>query len=555
MTNKLFCTKKPAQNLSFSFFPVSLHIMHHKILLLICFLLLSSPVAAEDSLPIIEVKADRKMIYPQRMELMGEETLMDVLQMLPSLMIAGYEDVITNYNLRIDNCPINGDTRLIISQMKAKDIAKIQVCDNTGVAKGTIGMNKVLDIYMKMPDAWQGFVEGQGAAGKKFEGIASANALYGSKHTDLYANISYRHQDVNEEYLSLHMTNRFDDRTRLLTFFTQQYLDRPSGTSRKVLGRARFFHNFNDRGTELLLASGYQYASDLVFSNKQPMFIVELNTPLLSDRLSMMVGVEGGYLMTSLKDTDWKWNVFNHDIYLQFTYSLPKWKFTAGNRVMSYNYKLTDSGNRQKHNDTRVNANGNIIYTPNNRHQILMGYYLKYYNPVYEAIAMESNMLSDEQWAITRGQLEERTIHQTKLSHVYSRQKLTVQTEASYYMIEDGENFVELGASAYWKTNWMSLTGGSNLYTARSETYASFRLAPTVFLPHQWQIGAQVVYYTKNSPRREMTGVPVYGCLSVNKQFGRKWNLSVDWHDMFDATCNDALVNRHAVNMKLQYRF
>lgn len=94
---------------------------------------------------------------------------MDILQMMPSLMIAGYEDVITNYNLRIDNCAINVDTRLVISQMKAKDIAKIQVCDNTGVAKGTIGMNKVLDIYLKMPDAWQGFVEGQGAAGRNLK--------------------------------------------------------------------------------------------------------------------------------------------------------------------------------------------------------------------------------------------------------------------------------------------------------------------------------------------------------------------------------------------------
>ena len=90
-----------------------------------------------------------------------------------------------------------------------------------------------------------------------------------------------------------------------------------------------------------------------------------------------------------------------------------------------------------------------------------LGYFRKYYNPVYEAIAMEANMLSDEQWAITKGQLDERTIHQMKLSHAYSRQRLTVQTEASYYIIEDGENFVELGASAYWKNNRMSLTGGS----------------------------------------------------------------------------------------------
>ena len=523
--------------------------------ILISIWLLSVTVSAADGLPVIEVRADRTVIYPQRMELTGEETLMDVLQMMPGLMMAGYEDVISGYNLRIGNCPINADTRLVISQMKAKDIDRIQVCDNTGVAKGTVGMNRVLDIYMKMPDAWQGFVEGQGAAAKKFEGIASANALYGSKHTDLYANISYRHHDVKEEYLSLHMTNRFDERNRLLTFFTQQYLDRPNGTSRKVMGRARFFHTFNDLGTELLLVGGYQYASDPLFSNKQPMYIAELNTPLLSDRLTMMLGFEASYLMASLKQTEWNWKVYNHDAYLQFTYSLPQWKLTVGNRVMFYDYKLMDASTGQRQSGVRDNANAGIIYTPDNRNQLQLGYFRKYYNPVYEAIAMEANMLSDEQWAITKGQLDERTIHQMKLSHAYSRQRLTVQTEASYYIIEDGENFVELGASAYWKNNRMSLTGGSNLYTAKSGTYASFRLAHTIYLPQQWQIGAQVVYYTKKSPRREVTAVPVYGCLSVNKQLGRRWHFCVDWHDMFDAFCSDALVNRHAVNMKVQYRF
>lgn len=519
-------------------------------------LLLSAVMAyPADGLPVIEMRADRTVIYPERMELEGEETLMDILQMMPTLMIAGYEDVITNYNLRIGNCPINADTRLILSQMKAKDIARIQVCDNTGVSKGTIGMNRVLDIYLKMPEAWQGFVEGQGAAGKRFEGIATANALYGSKHTDLYTNLSYRHRDVDEQYLTLHMTNRFDHRNRLLTFFTQQYLDRPYGNSRKVMGRARFFHTFNDLGTELLLVGGYQYASDPLLSYKLPMYIAELNTPLLSKRLSMMLGFEADYLMTGQKDTGRSWDAFNHDVYLQLTYSLPQWKFTVGNRVMFYNYKLTDGGNSQKHADTRNNTNASIIYTPDSRHQILLGYYRKYYNPAYEVLAMEADILSDEQWAITKGQLDERTIQQAKLSYAYSRQRLTVQTEASYCMIEDGENFMELSASAYWKTNGLSLTGGSSLYAFKSEAYASFRLAPTVFLPRLWQIGAQVVYYTKKSPRREATGVPVYGCLSVGKQFGRKWNVSVDWHDMFDAFCSDALVNRHAVNMKVQYRF
>ena len=298
--------------------------MYRHILILISFLLSSVSAFAEGDQPVVEIKAERTMIYPQRMELTGEETLMDILQMVPDLMIAGYEDVIENYNLRIDNCPMNGDNRLILSQMKAKDIAKIQVCDNTGVAKGTIGTGRVLDINMKMPDALNGFVEGQGDFGKDVAGIGTANALYGSKSTDLYANASYRHQDGNEEYLTLHMTNRFDARNKLLTYFTQQYLDHRSATSRKVMGRARYFHTFNDQGTELLIVGGYQYASDPVLSNKLPLYIVELNTPLFSKRLSMMLGVEGDFLMTKQKGTDRSWDVFNNDIYLQFTYSLPK---------------------------------------------------------------------------------------------------------------------------------------------------------------------------------------------------------------------------------------
>ena len=529
--------------------------MHRQVLILMSLLLFFVPMCAEDDLPVIEVKADRTMIYPQRMELTGEESLMDVLQMVPELMIAGYEDVIDSYNLRIDNCPMNGDTRLILSQMKAKDIAKIQVCDNTGVAKGTIGMGRVLDINMKMSEALKGFVEGQGDFGKTVQGIASVNVLYGSQNTDLYANASYRHNTGNEEYMTFHMTNRFDSKNRLLTYLTQQYLDVPSGTSRKVMGRARYFHTFNDMGTELLVVGGYQYASDPLLSNQLPLYTLELNTPLLSERLSMMLGFEGDFLMTKQKDTDRSWDVFNNDIYLQFTYALPQWRFTLGNRVMFYDYKMKDAGTTQKYVDTRDNANACVIFVPDNRNQIQLGYYRKYYNPSYLVLFMNTNTIIDEEWVKTEGLLEEWTINQVKLAYAYSQQKLTVQTEASYYIVEEGENFTQLGVSAYWKSNRLTLTGGSNLYIAKSGTYASLRFSPTAYLPREWQIGLQMVYYTSNSPRREETGVPLYGCLSVNKQLGKRWNIGVDWHDMFDAFYSEVKVNRHAANIKLQYRF
>ena len=529
--------------------------MNRHLFISIILLCLSACALADDDLPVVEMKADRTMIYPQRTELTGEETLMDVLLMVPDLIIANYEDVIAGYNLRIDNGPVNGDTRLVLSQMKAKDIAKIQVCTNTGVAKGTIGKGRVLDINMVMPDALSGFVEGQGDFGKNAEGNGTVNALYGSKHTDLYANASYRYQEGNKEYLTLHMTNRFDDKNRLLTYFTQQYLELPSNTTRKVMGRARYFHTFNEQGTELLIVGSYQYASDQFRSNKLPFYTVELNTPLLTDRLSMMLGVEGNFLMTEQKHQDRNWNVFNNDIYLQFTYSLPKWRFTVGDRVMFYDYKLKDGGRSKKHSDVRNNTNACVIFVPDKRNQIQLGYYRKYFNPSHDDLFTNTLTLSDEEWAITKGRLNERDINQFKMAYAYSKQKVTVQTDASYYAVEDDDNFTELGASAYWKTNGLTLTGGTNLYIASNSVYASVRFAPTAYLPHAWQVGMQMVFYTKKSPIREQTGVPVYGCMSVNKLLGRRWNLGVDWHNMFDACCRDAEVNRHAANVKIQYRF
>lgn len=517
--------------------------------------LCSAIMLANDSLPIIEVKADRTMIYPQRLELTGEESLLDVLLMMPELMASGFEDVLDDYNLRIDNVPINGDVRLVINQMKAKDIAKIQVCTNTGVAKGTVGMGNVLDITMMMPDSVKGFVEAQGGFGKELEGNGTVNVLYGSARTDLYANATYRYQNGHKEYVSLHMTNRFDERNKLLSYLTQQYLALPEGHSQKIMGRARYFHTFNEAGTELLVLGGYQYASDPLYANQLPMFVLELNTPLPVKGLSLMAGVEGDYLMTRQKGTERNWNVFNHDIYLQVTYALPQWRFTAGHRVMFYNYQLADSGVVQKHFDVRNNTNACIIFVPNNRHQIQLGYYRKYYNPAYLTWFTDPNTIHNDEWAKVQGLLNERDINQIKLAYAYSQQKLTVQTEASLYIVEGDGLFGKLGASAYWKTQWITLTGGANLYVAQNTVFASIRCAPTAYLPRHWQIGLQMIYFTPQSPVRTLYGTPVYGCLAVNKQIGNFLNIGVEWHDMFDSFCPAAKVNRHAANIILQYRF
>ena len=530
--------------------------MFRPITLLICLLLMSVKTPAQSSLPIIEIKADRTMIYPQRIELTGQESLMDMLQMVPELMIAGYDELIDSYNLRIDNVPISGDKRLILNQMKAKDIERIQVCDNTGVAKGTIGLGKVLDINMKISTGLNGFAEGQADFGKDVQENGTVNAVYGSKGTDIYANAAYLYGEANREHVTFHMTNRFDDRNKLLTYFTQQHIEQPNNNDElKVMGRARYFHTFNDAGTELLLLGGYQYTSSHLVTNRLPIYVIELNTPLFTDKLSMMLGAEGDFPMTRQKSGDRHWRTFNNDIYLQFTYSLPRWRFTAGNRIMYYSYRVADDTDSRDYDDIRNNTNACVIFLPDDRNQLQLGYYRKYYNPAQDDLFLNTVSLAQDQWSVIRHKLDQRDINQVKLAYAYSKPQLTVQTEASYYIVEGDDNFTRVFASAYWKAKNLTLTGGVNLHIARDDSYASLRLAPTLNLPHTWQIGMQMVYYTGKAPYREEYGTPVYGCLSVNKQLGTHWHMGLDWHDMFDAWSSDAKVNRHAANLKLQYRF
>lgn len=513
-------------------------------------------MTAENSLPVIEMKADRTIVYPQRMELTGQESLMDILQMMPDLMIMGYDELLSSYNLRIDNVAINGDNRLILSQTKAKDIEKIQVCHNTGVAKGTIGMGNVLDINLKTPSGLSGFAEGQVESGKDTQGNGTVNALYGSEVTDIYANAAYRYQEVNREYVTLYMTNRFDDRNKLMTYFNQQYIGLPDNNrEQNLMGRARYFHTFNDLGTELQLLGSYQYSSTALVSNKLPIYVIELNTPLFTDKLSMMLGAEGDFLMTRQKSGDRHWHTFNNDIYLQFTYSLPRWRFTVGNRIMYYSYRLADDTGSRNYDDIRYNTNACAIYVPDNRNQLQFGYYHKYYNPDHEALFRNTIPVSDNEWGFIRHNLDERDINQVRLAYTYTKPLFTVQTEASYYIVEGDDNCARISASTYWKAGWLTLTGGANLYITQDDAHASLRLAPTVYLPHTWQIGMQMVYYTDKTPYREEYGTPVYGCISAGRQLDNHWQIGLDWHDMFDTWCSEAKVNRHAANIKIKYVF
>ena len=218
---------------------------------------------------VMELRSDRTIIYPQRMELTGEETLLDILEMYPDLMGAGFDDLLTgngaqdSYQLRMDNVAMSGDLRLLLTQIKARLISRIQICDNAGVAKGRTGDGRVIDInLLKAEEGAHGFLSLQGGSDKRL--APSANVRYGSERTDLWSALTYTHKDANNivnnvESMYIQMTNHLSPRDRLLSYVAQSSsVADKSGASTShsrnelFMARTRYFHTFNDQGTELL---------------------------------------------------------------------------------------------------------------------------------------------------------------------------------------------------------------------------------------------------------------------------------------------------------------
>lgn len=529
---------------------------------------------AAQELPVMEMKADRTVIYPQRIQLAGEESLLDILMMFPDIMQTGFESMIESYNLRLDNVPLNGNARLLCTQIKADLIEKIQICDNTGVAKGTEGMNRVIDITMKRFESGaHGFVSAQ-AASKHFYS-PSVELRVGSKSTDVYANASLANQSestiTNTPSLSLHMTNWLSERDRLLTYVThqtthyeksdyQEYWDREHHDANLTMARARYFHNFNDKGTELLLVAGYQnrgneenYIRYAVppFSNEQLsgetttkslLGIAEICSPI-TDKLSLMGGWEGNWnyynLNSSLKDIidhnfDGKPSASNQDIYLQLNYKLNKWQFTAGERVSFYHYNTQGKSK----NDTRHNIEASIINNINNTSQIQAAYHRKFENP---------NFLLINQWVEPWHYLSENVIDEYKLAYKYSKPTFTLAAASTYYEIRQDENaYLNYSKDKYmWRTNIssyfrkgiFSMNMGINYYlpgdSNKNRDYATINIMPRLSTKDGWQMTVQAVVFTKEIAPSMYDNHNVYGSLDVHKQIGKHIDLCAQWHDIF----------------------
>jgi len=537
--------------------------------------------------PAIEIIGDRTLIHVDRLGLKGDETLMDVLMMYPELLVGGFESMLDNYQLRMENVQIACNLRQYLSTTLAKTVKRIQICENPVVMKGTTGLGGVIDLNMERnEDGTKGFIGAELSTKLEKSALTAVNYGYVSpkqQTTDIYASTNVddksRHGDTDfSQNVSFNLTHRFTPRNRMIVYLRQSYLHNKelpvAEEGKNYTAFMYYYHTLNKIGSELLGVAGYRYsdtssdakANALYNDQRQAagtqVYMIELDTPLpFLKGLRTLVGNEND--LTNLRnhvrqdmvvgptpfDVNDRFTVNNFDVYAQFDYTVGPMTFSAGDRVSFYHYGMDAYNGTASRNPTRNMVMASVKAQLSTNHQLQGGYYRRFINPSFIAALPTVYPETDgKTWTTVTTLQNERRADVYRLAYVFSKPKLNVNFGGRFvHMVDGGENTLTLNAAATWIHSWLTLTGGANYChtedLGEKLNYGYVRLAPTFRLPWALKASTQLVWCSKNAPERRLLDLPaVYALLKAEKNISSHVAITAQWHDIFCSQRSAALV-------------
>ncbi len=381
--------------------------------------------------PVIEHRADRVLIFPQRMALNDDISVMDLLMMFPEALSRNYENLDDRYVVRVENYNYEADIRIFLSTLKAKYVEKIQVCDNPDVMKGRKNLGGVIDINMVRGALEKDVYIGGECNTRGLKHAPIANVIYGNGKTDVLLTASLTDDSRLGNYnatsrCAAKINTALNENHNLMYDIAARYGHSSWDgftDSRFYGGQIQYDGIFNEKGTMLTVSADVEYYDDgFVSQSSEPLansqrnkevwqvYIVELNTPI-AEGLDLCAGWEGDYANTNLnfkqqlalsnierqdiatafqlKDltNDFavkdRFETYNNDAYLQLDYSKGPWSFSVGDRVMffHYGYKNDINDTKEKNNPAYNLAVASAILKPNYHHQIQGAYYRRFVTP------------------------------------------------------------------------------------------------------------------------------------------------------------------------------
>lgn len=544
-----------------------------KCCVLMCALGMGSAAAyASDENEIIEYQGDRYVIHVDRMHPDSEMTLLDVLNTCPEFLSINGKEIDLNYTLRVDNIDVYVDRISFLSNVKACEIDRIQVCSNSSVAKAVGGDRGVIDIYYRDDVKTDGKVSLSGSTygnGMLYADVTNrtekltvqAYAMARTSYGKAYPTDVYRMTDrALAENVHLNLDWKISKSDRLIVKAFQEY-----GDSKQKMYNPDFVSaiSSNNRYVDLVLSYSHTFKNDAILfaeagsdydrihlnafktGETYPYAFVEFNTPLFTPDLWLMVGAEMDYSNICNVGTNREQELVT-DFYGQLDYTHGPWVITLGDRFRMMNFW-------DRHHDSKDQS---LWSHGRNNHSYLASVGYKAGRNFFQGLVARrcyipevSDFLVDESAPETSLKFDAagyatNLVHQGVLRYSYQNKNFVLHSsvEGNWYTDLPTPNIFQIGIrnSVYWKIGRWQLTLGANYYhrhlkagiynDSENENYVTLKLAPALNLPKGFRLSSTLLY----SSRRAITDTHphLFATVKVNKQFGKKCNVFAEFHDM-----------------------
>ena len=533
---------------------------------------------------VIEHQGDRYIIHVSEMELNGEESLLDILQLCPDLITLDGNNVLGGdpfaslygkYAIRIDNQDYGLDHTTLLHHLKAREIESIKICHNSEVMKGCTNMKRIIDIYLrKHEDSTSGRI---GITGDTYGGgkmIASVlhqqdklrilSHVEGSMQRSKVdgTNNRYSHEgakfnlvwnptskdnlevDIFQTYTRNHFVGLMAEYAR--EYHIQSDYTRTLGENGATMLFTLSESHIGDNGAEdTPISSDNTQAARYHNRSDYPWGVLEFGFPILTQDLWMTAGFEGGFSIEKNCIAQYTNHSNYQDYYAQLDWNLGKWAFMVGDRyrVLNFNLKQLDSQSKHKHTTHNNSYTVSAAYSFTPGHTLQGSFAHRYYDAEFNDFITSGG--DENAWQpIYTNDLNHRMAYVSELKHTFSRPNLVVSSQVQNIhqdLTTGHDNRLGIGSTLFWHTGFLRLTTGFNYYWEKQtqpdqtiySNYAVFKLAPQLSLADGWRLTSNLIWSTR---RHEYTATyapaNLYAEVGVYKSFGKHWSVEGRFHDI-----------------------
>lgn len=486
----------------------------------------------------IQQIGDRYIIHVDELNLSGEETLAEVLQMFPNVVdlfntaYGANATVRTNeYSLSVHNMGYMADDELFLEKTKAKEIDRIQVCTNSGTMKGTDGLHKVIDVYFKKgkngtsgrvsakADSYGNLTTFNTVKVERDNLTAWGQLMGGFRHQRDFITETHGGNEAAVAGIDWHI----DDRNKLMVQVEQAF----TKTHDNFMSIRDFDRSvdvnvvydldlFDKRGYMEIQGVFVNTSSNAVNHqhNTTPVGVLEFGIPLYKDKALVMAGIEGGMTREKVYPiAPYNNRYLYYDVYAQVDWNIHGVNVSIGDRVRTNKYYQNENeaytgpdpdvrrsaDHRHRNHFFNFAVYGNIT-----KHSVLKGSFAK--SPLTPGFGnfIDLKNINDDFW-IYRSSVPKMDAYISEVKYEYQKPNFTFTAfvnnsnfNYNYSGREDAHNNVfQVGASTYWHKGVLRLAAALNYYNVRSlelggdSEYINIiqaRLQPSLSLSDGWQI-------------------------------------------------------------------